>query len=1037
MATPAPPPTVDTELETLIRARYPILYVVSWEERRVEESLREICQRRGKRLIQWTVTGGLGGNIAAREPIAALDQVLSAPDQSVFLLKDFHPFMSDHVVIRKLRDLIYALKTSYKTLVLLSPTLKLPLELEKEVTVVDYQLPTTQDLDRLLEGIIQSVRGNAQINVQLTPLEREQILKAASGLTSNEAENVFAKSLVEKRGFDIDVILSEKEQIIRKSGILEYYRTDEGMADVGGMDLLKEWMSQRTASFTDKARAYGLPEPKGVLLLGVQGCGKSLTSKAIASLWRLPLLRLDVGKIFGGIVGQSEENMRKAISTAESVAPCVPGDTRITLADGAERTIQELYDSGAASLRVLGMDENLRAVPIPVRAITRRTAPDLFTLRMRHATLQATSNHLHPVLRDGALTWVRTDALTTGDHIAMPRQVPTVSAPPSAMRFLPAQTRLYAPGALTFARPEHLTPQRRYAARRRGADYVRIEELGAAPPPFQRIARFVLGRGGTSDSALSRLPENVNPEIGYLLGLLASDGFIGHRRIGLVNTDRTLHERFAEILCAQFGLSASLRLNTSPTKNLRLPGTSPESVFRPCWTSYTDNRLLTRFLQAIEDALLTLPVPFLQAWIRGYFDGDGSVSDPETGAPPKVTLTSKRPVQNRRVRAVLHRIGFPTVNPGSRNIEITGWVNVRRFGECVGSEHPKRSERLRAWRQRPLPSQLKDRTDPIPAGSLLRQARQEAGQGSHRFANASSSLIHRYETGDGHPQRAKLQALIAQMPSIEATSPLRDRLSVLCQSDVLWTPVLAIERAPTPEFVYDLVCDAPHTFVANGVFTHNCVLWVDELEKGFSGTQSSGISDGGTTSRVFGTFLAWMQDKKAPVFVIATSNDVTALPPELLRKGRFDEIFFVDLPSADERKEIFTIHLKKRKRDPAQFDLDELARYSVGFSGAEIEQVVVSALFMAFNEDARELTQRDLIKAIRISVPLSMTMRERIAELREWADERARPVSSVQAEDTREIIDAEYESNLPMPEIDEEEEDKAGLRFDMDKDEAQ
>ena len=323
MASSVPNTPVDIELETLIRARYPIIYVVSWEERRVEETLREICQRRGKKMLLWTYTTGMAGNVANRDPLAALDYIMGAPDQSVFVLKDFHPFITDVAVTRRLRDLVYALKTSYKTLIILSPLLKLPPELEKEITVVDYQLPTLGDLDRLLEGIIQSVRSNSQIKTDLTPLEREQLLKAASGLTSIEAENVFAKSIVEKRGFDIDVVLGEKEQIIRKSGILEYYRASEAFADVGGMDLLKEWMTQRTASFTDDARKYGLPEPKGILLLGVQGCGKSLCAKAIASLWKLPLLRLDVGKIFAGVVGSSEENMRKAIATAESVAPCI------------------------------------------------------------------------------------------------------------------------------------------------------------------------------------------------------------------------------------------------------------------------------------------------------------------------------------------------------------------------------------------------------------------------------------------------------------------------------------------------------------------------------------------------------------------------------------------------------------------------------------------------------------------------------------------------------------------------------------------
>jgi SpoVK/Ycf46/Vps4 family AAA+-type ATPase len=317
-----------------------------------------------------------------------------------------------------------------------------------------------------------------------------------------EAENVFAKSLIEKHKFDVDVILGEKEQIIRKSGILEYYPFNENIGDVGGLDLLKGWMEKRTVAFTEKARDFGLPSPRGVLLLGVQGCGKSLSAKAIGSLWRLPLLRLDVGRIFAGIVGSSEENMRKAIRVAESVAPCL--------------------------------------------------------------------------------------------------------------------------------------------------------------------------------------------------------------------------------------------------------------------------------------------------------------------------------------------------------------------------------------------------------------------------------------------------------------------------------------------------------------------LWLDELEKGFSGTQSSGMSDGGTTSRVFGTFLTWMQDKKAPAFVVATSNDVTSLPPELLRKGRFDEIFFIDLPAHEERKQIFIIHLRKRKRNPDDFDLDRLAESTPGFSGAEIEAVVVDALYDAFDE-TRELTTDSIVAAAAHTVPLAMTMQERIEGLREWAKTRARDASSAHSEDLETI----------------------------------
>jgi len=225
--------------------------------------------------------------------------------------------------VRKLRDLSYALKASFKTLVLISPVLELPPELEKEVTVVDFALPGLEDLGRLLDELIRSLKGHENIDCELEPEERDRVLKAALGLTLGEAENVFAKSIVEHGCFDVDTILSEKQQIIRKTRVLEYFDTDCGVSDVGGLDLLKDWLAKRSEAFSERAREFGLPEPKGLLLLGVQGCGKSLTAKAVANLWKLPLLKLDVGKIFAGFVGSSEENMRKAIRIAESIAPCV------------------------------------------------------------------------------------------------------------------------------------------------------------------------------------------------------------------------------------------------------------------------------------------------------------------------------------------------------------------------------------------------------------------------------------------------------------------------------------------------------------------------------------------------------------------------------------------------------------------------------------------------------------------------------------------------------------------------------------------
>lgn len=499
---------VSRQLDVLIRARYPILYLVTWEEDRAMYLLLKIARAQKKNLAVWTATDGMATIEVAsglremtdkgRKPLEALNAILQDAQPCIYVLKDFHPYLKDPVVIRQLRDLCHALRRSYKTVVLLSPLLELPFELQKSVTVVDLPVPGRQVMEGLLDELIREVSAGGKARVDLSESDRDRLVTAVLGLTLDEAERVFAQALVRDAKLDasdIDAVVSEKKQIIRKSGLLEYYDPEEDMADVGGLDILKEWLRKRGRAFSDEARAYGLPRPKGVLLLGVQGCGKSLTAKAVSKLWQLPLLRFDISRIFDRFIGSSETNMRHALQTAESIAPAI--------------------------------------------------------------------------------------------------------------------------------------------------------------------------------------------------------------------------------------------------------------------------------------------------------------------------------------------------------------------------------------------------------------------------------------------------------------------------------------------------------------------LWVDEIEKAFSGTASSGMSDAGTTSRVFGTFITWLQETQALVFTIATANSIEALPPELLRKGRFDEIFFVDLPSRQEREEIFAIHLRKRRRDPKLFDLAELAELAEGFSGAEIEQAIVSALFDAFDE-GREVGMEHIVHCVKEAVPLSVTMREDIAALREWAADRTRPASSAQ-----------------------------------------
>ncbi len=321
------------EIEILIRAKYSILYMVSWEERRVEDALSTICKGLNRTLHTWSVTQGMKPAVVRTSgpskpttlpsELEVLATIHESSEYTVFLLKDFHNYLKDYRVIRLLRDLSVRLKDRAQTIVLMGPVLNLPVELEKDITVIDFGMPNQAEIGQCLDQVVEAVKGDEKINAKLTKLQRETLIKSAQGLTIDEIENVFARSFVEKKKFDVEVIMEEKKQIVRKSGLLEYHEAENNLSDVGGMELLKEWLEQRTESFTDRAKEFGIPAPKGILLLGVQGCGKSLLAKAVAAHWQLPMLKMDVGRIFGSLVGQSEENMRRAIKVAESVAPCI------------------------------------------------------------------------------------------------------------------------------------------------------------------------------------------------------------------------------------------------------------------------------------------------------------------------------------------------------------------------------------------------------------------------------------------------------------------------------------------------------------------------------------------------------------------------------------------------------------------------------------------------------------------------------------------------------------------------------------------
>jgi len=346
-------------IKFLVSANFPIIYITSWEEDRVEEAIRQISKEMNKQVICWSCTSGFtkeGRKLSQNttDPLMALDYILQESEATSFIFYDFHHYLKpdgDIKYIRKMREVAAASRRNPHTLFLVCTALYIPEELQKDITYVDYPLPNLSEILQLLDWMINEY-GKPPVEVRLTNEEKEEIAKAALGLTLAEAEKAFSKSLVNDLQLtiqDIQEVLDEKAQVIKKTQMLEYFPPVENFGVVGGLELLLQWLSRRREAFTEAAADYGLPAPKGILVVGMPGCGKSLCAKAVSAEWRLPLLRLDMARIFGVVGVTPEENLRKAIKTAETISPCVFWVDEIE--KGFPKTVATASD---VSVRLLG-----------------------------------------------------------------------------------------------------------------------------------------------------------------------------------------------------------------------------------------------------------------------------------------------------------------------------------------------------------------------------------------------------------------------------------------------------------------------------------------------------------------------------------------------------------------------------------------------------------------------------------------------------------------------------------------------------------
>jgi AAA+ superfamily predicted ATPase len=321
------------DLKKFVLSKASIVYIQSDEEDRVESLLKELGATFQPRpnLFIWNPFHGLTGEKEkvenSKNPLEALDRVIHSAENAFYLFEGLHPFLNtDPSLARKLKDLHRSLRNRYTTLFILAPVLVVPEELKRDMVVYELPMPDATEVERTLMGIIAASPQASKLTESLTPELKDRMVKAALGLTLDQVARAFRSALIGRTTVDaslIDAVIEEKGQLIKKSGILNLVVNRPALDDIGGLENLKDWLRKRGKVLSGEGKSFGLQLPKGVLITGLSGCGKSLCAKAFASFWQVPLLHLDMARLYDGTIGEPEEALQISLRTAESVAPCV------------------------------------------------------------------------------------------------------------------------------------------------------------------------------------------------------------------------------------------------------------------------------------------------------------------------------------------------------------------------------------------------------------------------------------------------------------------------------------------------------------------------------------------------------------------------------------------------------------------------------------------------------------------------------------------------------------------------------------------
>jgi len=938
----------------LLRTRTTTIYVSTNEEKRFVDYLYNVSLARGYEAFEWDCFRALRKlklpdkitvppTFDLRYPEGILGYIIEELEKrqkkkedgngAIYLCCDFYRYLSpDRCSPPIERQLKYINRlTTNSHVILTGPSYISNPALEKEIAVLDFPFPNEEEIRSILWGLVKSekVQSGFPTITKIAETQQEELINSAKGLTTTEAIQAYSKSIVMSKPLnvkplDINLILQEKKQIIKKTDVLEYVDSHIDMKDVGGLDDLVHWLNLRKVAFMKDAIAYGLKPPRGALLLGMPGCGKSLTAKAAATLYEMPLLRLDFGKMFNSLVGESEKIARQAIKLAETVAPCVSGDSVVYDNEGRTYKVSDLLEEDFFKDRNFYTysfnEESWKVEKTRVRAVIRHPKKkEMIRLVTAIGSVEVTPNHKMMINRDGKLIWEEAKNLKKTDLLITQKQFKRDIKNMTVADVFPDKKT-----------EETLSVQMQ--------DQTHTVTLGGSLLNMIQLA------------ALAGLVEScgvVNAETGEIM---------------LHNDNIKVAHLAASLFSACFLVEPAME-----GKTLQL-------------TNKIIAKLLVHFIQNVhsqrDDVLIF--------YLSGFMHASAIYSYLGTDKIPYINLRIPSKDVKHRVRTALHILGIIAFDTGE-NLSVLEKEQIEDLLIAIPFLNKNVADKLVDFME--ATSKLDPHTIEIVGyqlGESISSVMKSNSLKKLDYHDEDITITDKHHKYIHHSMASKVAYTLA-----EQQLEVDENIEKLIKSDVVGVKLLSVETAGT-QWAYDLSCENNHNFFANGLLCHNCILWADEIEKGLAGGVGQGSGDSGTTKRVIGTFLTWLQEKEAPVFVICTANNVHDIPPEFMRAGRFDEVFFVDLPSAKGRKQIFEVLLRKYRYDATTFDVDALAANTQGFSGAEIEKSIENAMFECFCDNKRQVKTNDLIASCKSISPLSSTRAEEFETMRTWAGGRCK-----------------------------------------------